>query len=97
MEAVDTTAKDVMAAAATDTTAVGMMAADSPGVAVTTTMWRRCRPQIIQPAVRGTGARSATVRRDEGRRAASSLGRHRAGRDGRGGFHLQILADRSFG
>ena len=33
MEAVDTTAKDVMAAAATDTTAVGMMAADSPGVA----------------------------------------------------------------
>ena len=43
MEAVDTTAKDVMAAAATDTTAVGMMAADSPGVAVTTTTWRRCR------------------------------------------------------
>ena len=41
MEVVDTTAKDAMAAAATDTTAVGMMAADSPGVAVTTTTWRR--------------------------------------------------------
>ena len=49
---------DAKAAAATDTTAVGTMAADSTGLAVTTTMWRRWRPW--QPAERGAGTRLAS-------------------------------------
>ena len=60
---VDTTAMDAIAAAATDTTVEGTMLADSlrGRVAVTTT-WQPQWPQKTQPAVRGTGARSATVR-----------------------------------
>ena len=58
MTAVDSTVMDTMAAAAMDTMVV---AVDSRGMAVTTTTWRRCRPPKTQPAVRGTGAQSATV------------------------------------
>ena len=54
MTAVDSTVMDTMAAAAMDTM---VAAVDSRGMAVTTTTWRRCRPQKTQPAVRGTQGR----------------------------------------
>jgi hypothetical protein len=47
---VDTMAIDTKAAAGKHTTAVGTMVADSPGLAVTTTMRRRWQPQKTQPA-----------------------------------------------
>ena len=88
----DTTAKDAMAAAAMDTRAA---AADSPGMAVTTTTWRWCRPLMAQPAERGTGARQrlsgGVARRAAGFAADTTL----AGGPGTRGFYLQVPAARS--
>jgi hypothetical protein len=90
--AVDTTAKDAMAAAAMDMMAA---AADSPGMVVTTTTWRWCRPLMAQPAERGTGARQrlsgGVARRAAGFAADIML----AGGAGTRGFYLQVHAARS--
>ena len=89
----DTTAKDAMATAAMDTMAA---AADSPGMAVTTsTTWRWCRPLMAQPAERGTGARQRLSGGVARRAAGFAAGTTLAGGAGTRGFYLQVPAARS--
>ena len=94
MEAVDTAAMDAMAAAATDTLAVGTMAADSIVMTMTTTVVV-VEATETQPAAPGTWRTLSYCPAREGQRVAGSLGRHRAGRRDRAQIHLQLPAARS--
>ena len=95
VETMDMTAMDAMAAAATETTAEGTMAAYLPGVAVTTTMWRRWWPQKTQPAMRGTQARVSNCQAGARGRLAGQTLRWQAGQARISRFHLQTPAARS--
>ena len=100
VETMDMTAMDAMAAAATETTAEGTMAAYLPGVAVTTTMWRRWWPQKTQPAMRGTQARVSNCQAGARGRLAGQTLRWQAGQarispaDSRGSVVLVMLVAR---
>ena len=88
------------AAAATTTVTMAATAVDSTA-AESMTMWprrrpwRRWRPQRNSACGAGAQGALSNYRAREGQRVAGSLGRGRAGRRGRRGFHLQIPAERS--
>ena len=83
-----------MAAAATDTLAVGTTASDSIVMTMTTTAVV-VEATETQPAAPGTGRTLSYCPAWEGQRVAGSLGRCRAGRRAWAQIHLQLPAARS--
>ena len=95
MEAADTTAKDAMAAAATDTTAAGEVAVDMTEKWPRRLPWRRKRPHWTHSLRRKAQARVSLCQAGEGQRGDRSLSRQRTGRRDWRQNHLRIAAARS--
>ena len=81
------------AAAAPDSAAEGAAVAVSMAPAVWQRPWRRWRPLISQPAVRGTGARVSSGLSREGQHAAGSRGQTSRRQAGAGGNSPAIRRD----